>query len=90
MARREVIEVICDRCSRTETQEPSEAGKAYETELTVTFEGETVEYKDLCMRCRKACDGYFKSLTKQSDKDEPDTAPVPESKPGMFGLGGKK
>lgn len=87
MARREVIEVTCDRCSKTETQEPSEAGKAYETELTVTFEGETAEYKDLCMRCRKACDGYFKSLTKQHDgKDEPEQ----DKKTGMFGLGGQK
>lgn len=88
MARRQVVEVICDRCGRTETQEPIQEAKAG-PELTVKFQGETKEYIDLCIRCRKACGGYFKSLTKKIEK-EPEQKPAPApKKTGLLGLGGK-
>jgi hypothetical protein len=91
MARREVIEIQCDRCGRTETQEKSQAEKASVVELVIEFQTERHEYADLCMRCRKACEGYFKSLTKQTEKDAQESpAPVAEKKSGMFGLGGQK
>lgn len=92
MARREVIEIICDRCSRTETQEPlTEAAitKA-EFELKVTFHDQSVQYQDLCKRCRKACEGYFKSMTKQVEQEEKLVEDGTPERKGMFGLGGKK
>ena len=90
MARREVIEVTCDRCGRTETQGKSEEPKASESELTIEFQGERHKYADLCMRCRRACEGYFKSLTKQVDQKEESEAPPIQEKRGLLGLGGKK
>jgi len=89
MARREVVEIICDRCGRTETQEPSQAGKAAKVELVIEFQTERHEYEDLCMRCRKACEGYFKSMTKQTEKEEAEPEPGQERR-GLLGLGGKK
>jgi hypothetical protein len=87
MARRKVVEIICDRCGKTETQEPSQESKAEGAELVVEFQGRRNEYADLCLRCRKACDGYFKSLTKQLEKEE-SSSPAEEKK-RIFGLGGK-
>jgi hypothetical protein len=91
MARREVIEVQCDRCGRTETQEWSNKAKEqnHDPEVEVTFHAQTVVYEDLCERCRGACEGYFKSLTKQAERPEQE-APKPLPKPGLLGLGGKK
>lgn len=88
MARRKVVEVICDRCGKTETQEPSQETKAEGPELIIGFQGERREYVDLCMRCRNACEGYFKSLTKQTETQEP--KPKEEAKkPGVLSLGQK-
>ena len=87
MARREVIEVICDRCGRTETQGKSEETKAESYELLIEFQGEKHKYGDLCMRCRGACEGYFKSMTKQVEKK--DEAPPAPKKPGILSLGRK-
>ena len=88
MARREVIEITCDRCGRTETQEPTQAGKDFKVELTIEFHAEKHQYDDLCMRCRKACENYFKSITKQVENESGENpAGTPIEKKGMFGLG---
>jgi hypothetical protein len=82
MARRPVDEIKCDRCGKTETQEPHSGTN--EAELTIRFSGEEVVYEDLCNRCRKACENYFKSITKQIEKEakEEDSAPpAPEPQP---------
>lgn len=87
MARRQVIEVKCDRCGKTETQENrNHSGASVPTEMTVSFQGKTVSYEDLCTRCRGACEGYFKSITKQTEKIK-EEAP---KKSGLLGLGGRK
>jgi len=89
MARRQVVEVICDRCGKTETQEPSQEAKSGDgvPELVVQFQAERHEYTDLCVRCRDACENYFKSITKQTEKEK--EAP-PAKKTGLLGLGGRK
>lgn len=85
MARREVIEVTCDRCGRTETQAKSNE-PMQSPELRVTFHGVSVEYSDMCMRCRSAVENYFKSMTKQQDDDKaPEAEPEPEKK-GFLGM----
>jgi hypothetical protein len=73
MARREVIEVTCDRCGRTETQSVDDKGSA-EAEVTVTFHGETYSYDDLCKRCRNAVKGYFDRIAKKTE-DQPEADP---------------
>jgi hypothetical protein len=70
MARRQVLEIQCDRCGKTETQEipKGDGDKAHEVELFVRFRGQEVKYSDLCLRCRGACEGYFQSITKTREK----------------------
>jgi len=93
MARRQVLEVTCDRCSKTETQDVESVPEKGD-ELEVTFHGQTVKYADLCKRCRGACENYFKSLTKQPDADEEpekkEEATPPGKPQGFLGMGGKK
>jgi hypothetical protein len=88
MARREVIEINCDRCKRTETQPISAQPASNSPELEITFQGQKIVYSDLCKRCRDAVTGYFKQMTMQmSPKEEPanPAAPVAEQpKKGLF------
>ena len=86
MARRQVLEVQCDRCGKVETQEtPKSTGTTIpEQELQVSFRGQSMEYGDLCVRCRSACENYFKSMTKQLDPDQPEEP----KKKSLLGLGG--
>jgi hypothetical protein len=64
MARREVIEVVCDRCKKVETQ-PTDGKKVVVPELKVNFQGEEHTYSDLCTRCRDTIKNYFKGMTLQ-------------------------
>ena len=82
MARREVLEVKCDRCGRRDLQEKSQL--IDEPELIVTFRKQKFEYKDLCTRCREAVEGYFRRMTKQEEVTKPEAGapePEPESPP---------
>jgi len=97
MARRQVVEIQCDRCHRVENQEivsedksgnPANDGK----ELIITFRGKTVEYGDLCKRCREACTNYINSLTKKPDEEKAPAVPqekVPEKveRTNFLGIG---
>jgi hypothetical protein len=81
MARRQVLEVTCDRCGRTETQDASEGDNSSPSnELSVTFHGKSVEYTDLCKKCRSAVDRYFAQMTKQPAADERVVEELPEKK----------
>lgn len=71
MARRDVVEVTCDRCGRVETQTSTETTKPDKYEVSVTFHGETVSFEDLCKRCRDAVKGYFTRLAKKPDEAKP-------------------
>jgi hypothetical protein len=93
MARRQVLEVTCDRCKKTETQDIESVPEKGD-ELEVTFHGQKVKYGDLCKRCRSACENYFKSMTKQPDEEDDkskEPKAVPPGKPtGFLGIGNKK
>lgn len=73
MARRRVVEVTCDRCKRTETQgvdeDPTLRAKVGK-ELVVVFHGQSIEYEDLCRRCRSAVENYYNRMTKQAEEEE--------------------
>jgi len=87
MARREVIEITCDRCSRTETQ-PKVSEPVQSPELRVMFHGVSVEYSDLCIRCRSAVENYFKSMTKKQEEEKPqEPEPEQQKKGGFLGIG---
>ena len=82
MARREVLEIVCDRCQKKDLQTKDQLSE--EPELVATFRGQKTEYKDLCLRCRDAVMGYFTRMTKRDEeKKEPDVqaAPAAESAP---------
>jgi hypothetical protein len=70
MARRDVIEITCDRCGRTETQGSAEAPKTQGPEIDATFHGEKISFSDLCKRCREAVNGYFSRIAKKADDQE--------------------
>lgn len=69
MARKQVLEVICDRCNRVETQEFDQNPKAHSggdvDEMVLRFHSRTIKYGDLCIRCRKAVEGYIKQIAKE-------------------------
>ena len=92
VARRKVVEVVCDRCKKPDLQEEQDLQE--EAELDVTFRGKKISYKDLCRRCREAVQGYFMRMTKQ-EEDKKDAAapavpalaavPAPVEKKSLFG-----
>lgn len=67
MARRDVIEITCDRCGRTETQTTVEAPKGGVPEIDACFHGQKVAFNDLCKRCRDAVKGYFIRIGKKTE-----------------------
>ena len=87
MARREVIELVCDRCGKKDLQEKAELLET--AELEVNFRGKRYTYKDLCSRCREAVQGYFMRMTKQEEEPKKTEEKV-ESKPQMAVVEGKK
>lgn len=96
MARRDVVEVCCDRCGRTETQGATEIPTAEGPEVEATFHGEKIAYSDLCKRCREAVRGYFSRMAKKAE-DTPEKTEAPTTEPvstenepkkrGLFGVG---
>jgi hypothetical protein len=92
MVRRQVIELKCDRCNRVENQDSYTLPAGVTKELTITLHGKTVEYIDLCKRCRDAIQNYYNSITKQEvPEKKPETTPeVPGAVKAPFMGMGKK
>lgn len=88
MARREVLQVTCDRCGNSDLQDKTQVME--ESELVITFRGETKTYEDLCKKCRNAVKGYSDRIMKkdQPKKDE-DKNPPPEAPKKRSFLGGR-
>jgi len=95
MARREVVEIICDRCKRVETQSPSSVPDKEKVaqELLIDFHGKKVVYEDLCRKCRKTVGNYYDKITKAPEEEEvqvkkpedgPSPSPEPAPKGGLF------
>lgn len=94
MARREVVEVVCDRCKRTDNQTkdslPKTDGSA---EVVITLHGKTTTFHDLCRSCRKAIANYHEGMVnyrRKANKDgEPKVKDVDVPEPGAkASLGG--
>lgn len=101
MGRKQVLEIHCDRCGRTETRElpkVSEVKDGVEPILEVRYKGTTTKYDDLCNRCDNSCENYYKNMTLQNEKEEQekeeqekkDAESKPEPKKGIFGMGGSQ
>jgi len=92
MARRQVLEIICDRCERVETQtlesspNKEEGGK----EMIIALHGERVEYGDLCQKCRKTLKNYFNLVTIQKQELQQEINESSPQKSGILGIGGRK
>ena len=81
MARREVIEITCDRCKRTETQNKREVSPEDEDELEVTFGGSTTKYADMCRRCRGTVSNYVARIRgEKRDVEAPENGKMPVGK----------
>lgn len=95
MARRDVIEITCDRCGRTETQSSTEApkkeGEKPSAEIEATLHGEKLCFNDLCKRCREAVKGYFSRIAMKEEPaaekpaGAPPVEPVKPEKRGFLG-----
>ena len=95
MARREVVEVTCDRCKRTDYQAPGdrpETGEGSTHEFQILLHDKKVEYVDLCKSCRKTLGNYFDKIIKApkpddqgSEKGESESTPSPPpARSGLF------
>lgn len=77
MARREVIEIQCDRCSKVETQAKDEipdntkSDGSAQPELLVRYHGKKTVYDDLCRKCRRTVENYLKRILMIEDEKEP-------------------
>lgn len=80
MSRRDVIEVKCDRCERTEVQTSQEMPKGPGPEFEGIFQGKKVKFSDLCRVCRKAVAGYYTRIAKEGD-DQVKPEPIPLTNP---------
>jgi len=73
MARREVVEIICGRCGKVETQTADElpekeGGNKFEFQLR--FQGKKLAYDDLCRRCRRTLENYVEKIVMPPAKDK--------------------
>lgn len=60
MARREVIEINCDRCNKKEVQNLNEIRANNDPELSLKFGNEEpIVFPDLCRRCRVSLKNYI-------------------------------
>jgi hypothetical protein len=84
MARREVIEIVCDRCSRTELVNPESYNTSMDLELYFgkPAEGSSntrevmVIFHDLCSSCNKSVRNYIGQIRMDAKKKD-DTQEVP-------------
>ncbi len=74
MARKNVVEINCDRCERVEYLDPETTKMALGLELS--FQGEELVWPDLCSACHKAVGNYIKQIKRETKKDEPETVPA--------------
>lgn len=64
MARKAVVQIDCARCGRKEYVEQESADPKESVDLIVVFLGETVQFDDLCSKCKATCKNYVQALTK--------------------------
>lgn len=84
MARREVTEIVCDRCGRTEAQARDEVSSPDEPEFEGKMGKDIVKYDDLCKRCRSAVANYFDKVRKVEEPKESKAAEASQPKTGIL------
>ena len=90
MTRRQVTEIVCSRCGKGEIQTEKELNGIEPNipEFTITLHNKTIEYSDLCTRCRKVLKNYYLKITNSEDKDEAKPR-EPQKKGGLLSIGKK-
>ena len=83
MARREVFEITCDRCKRTETQ-PLETKPQNSPEFKMIYGGTETVFNDLCRRCRATLSNQISLLLMKNEEKEEPKKPVEEPKKSLF------
>jgi len=84
MARRQVVEIVCDRCGKLENQIPEGSAPAA-PELDLVFRGGKLTYQDLCQNCRKAVANYIQKISKEGEARPPaEKAPEQPAKKGLL------
>lgn len=78
MGRRKVVEIQCDRCGRTETQNESEVSTEEVPELHLVWAGAPTNFQDLCRRCRETVKNYVQRILLEVEEKK-------ESKPHPSG-----
>lgn len=68
MAKRQVLEIVCDRCDRKENQEIPKVEAKAEPELNLVFGDQQIRYEDLCRKCRDAVKNMVEKLGKLDRK----------------------
>lgn len=84
MARRQVIEIICDRCGKMENQAPDSPKEEGKAEFKVFFEGKKVAFDDLCERCRKALRNYVEKIARESKDDDQEKPEEDKPRSGLL------
>jgi hypothetical protein len=69
VAKRQVVEIQCDRCPRREYVEADSKDAA--APCSITFAGKTVTYQDLCSSCRKTIAAHIDGIVKKLDGKSP-------------------
>jgi hypothetical protein len=77
VAKKQVVELICDRCGRTEYTEPVIPADPPDYALVLTFKERTIQWEDLCSSCDKAVTNYVKQLMREA-KEEPEPGEDPD------------
>ena len=75
MAKKEVVEIVCDRCERVEYIDPKEVRDNPDLRIALGFEvqrGEdnlpapsAAQFNELCSSCRKTVKNLFEQMTKK-------------------------
>lgn len=71
MGRKVVVEIKCDRCARTEHLPANGSQANDEPQFKGTFQGMTIEYKDLCTSCKDIVAMRWNELTRPLLKASP-------------------
>jgi len=85
MARKQVVEIVCDRCGKTEhvsdlkRLEKKNGAKDFVGHYLdpETSKPESIEFEDVCSNCRGVVDNAWKTLAhfKRKKDDPPETGP---------------
>lgn len=72
MARKQVVEIQCDRCSRTEHREEEEKQGLASSDFVATMGALRVQFNDLCTPCQKTVKNHLEQIGKKIDGLSPD------------------